>query len=150
MLRRIGNVLVGTVFFTTLVAFGCGGSGSGSGGSSSATSDGAVMFGQSCVECHDSDGADIDDPTSGGISAAIDDPATGMGALKGEFSADELQALVHYLTTLEHSNDWRDKSNHGAFADDEGVSSCESCHGGPALTGDGEADSCFRCHGKKW
>jgi hypothetical protein len=112
--------------------------------------DGGVLFGERCVDCHETNGSDIADPSAAGIRAAIDDPSTGMEAFRGLFSASQIEAMSSYLTTLMHSDNWRDQNNHGSFADFVGVASCRECHGGPPLMGEGDALSCFTCHGRKW
>lgn len=114
------------------------------------TLDGGVLFGQSCVPCHDNDAGDIDDTSVSALTSAIDDPFTGMDILAGRYSAEELQALSDFMTTVEHSSNWSRPSNHGAYVMAAGVSTCEVCHGGSSLRGDGDAPSCFRCHGMEW
>ena len=112
--------------------------------------DGAVLFGDRCVDCHDKNGSDIDDPSAAAIMAAIANPATGMDVFTGLFSSSQIDALSRYLTLGEHSAGWQNPTNHGGFAATEGVSICQVCHGGPALTGDGRALSCYTCHDKTW
>lgn len=112
--------------------------------------DGSVLFGERCVDCHQKDGSDIDDPSAGAIMSAIANPATGMGIFSGLFSNSQIDALSRYLTLGEHSAGWQNPTNHGHYAATEGVSTCQVCHGGPALTGEGPALSCYTCHDKKW
>jgi hypothetical protein len=112
--------------------------------------DGAVLFGDQCVDCHDKSGSDIDDPAAAAIKAAIANPATGMDIFAGLFSDAQIDALSRYLTLGEHSANWQRPTNHGSFASTAGVSACQVCHGGPALTGDGRALSCYTCHDKTW
>jgi len=114
------------------------------------TQDGSVLFGERCIGCHVKDGSDIGNPSAGAIVAAIANPDTGMGIFSGLFSAAQIDALSRYLTTGEHSVGWQNPTNHGRFAATNGVSACQKCHGGPALTGDGAALSCFTCHDKTW
>lgn len=113
-------------------------------------SDGGVLYGERCLDCHDKDGSDIVDPSAASISAAIEDPATRMGAFRGVFSASQIEAMSSFLTTSMHSNNWDSRRNHGGFVEDEGVGNCQECHGGPDLMGEGAALSCFTCHGKEW